>query len=389
MAASITLNQQPNGYAVNFQIDSNVYPGTPSIINIYKNEVLLYVINTTSNSDPVSYTFTEPSSAAVIYSVSGTANSDSYEDYEVASGYDFTVYEWKPTFNLPIVQCAEKGEPFYFYPTSWNMNSNACPIEGELDPKIIYERYEFNMNNSTYELINTIEIDMPGETGEVEGSLYSYVPTNEDFWIPNKLTMVKFVVKVQNCSTIIEKSTVFPICGGWKIRRLVCGNYRIYNYTENPITFSFTYPKEKASDPDVTALPDKTIIAFNYDTLEIPNDGIYVITDDNVENPTIQYIFNYCAMESCVLDIQKKILLDDTLCDDCKMDKVLYQKAIRLLSIYETWKKLLDKDWVYSIQYASTDIDGELARIYDAQELYTELIKFCEDCGDTTKKCNC
>ena len=34
------------------------------------------------------------------------------------------------------------------------------------------------------------------------------------------------------------------------------------------------------------------------------------------------------------------------------------------------------KDWVYDIQYTTTDIAGELSKIYDAQELYLELKNF-------------
>lgn len=41
------------------------------------------------------------------------------------------------------------------------------------------------------------------------------------------------------------------------------------------------------------------------------------------------------------------------------------------------------------MQYKTTDVNGELARIYDAQELYLELSKLCESCGDIQKKCGC
>jgi hypothetical protein len=385
MSAIITPpEQQVNTYAVTFQIMSAEYPGTPAIINIYKNDVLLYTFNTTVGLFET-YTFAEPTSDSVVYKIDGIANSDDSINFQQISEEVLTVLEFKPIFTLPKILCAKKGEPFIFFPTAWNMNSVLCDPNNPLDPQITYERYEFNMNTSQYELKGTpVILDMTGEDSAVTGSSYAYVPNGENSWIPDKLTMVKFVVKVQNCSTEIEKATVFPICGGWKIRRIACGNYRIYNYTADPITFTFT---DSAGNP-ITNFPDKTIIPFSYDTLAIDVDGVYKITDDTA-TPISQYIFNYCKMESCVLDIQKKILLDDTLCDDCKMDKVLYQKAIRLLSVYETWKKLLDKDWVYNIQYASTDIDNELSRIYDAEELYKELIKFCEDCGDTDKKCNC
>ena len=89
------------------------------------------------------------------------------------------------------------------------------------------------------------------------------------------------------------------------------------------------------------------------------------------------------------LNLQKQILLDECFCDNCKRNKDLYQKAMRMLPLYETWKKLLDKDGVYDMQYKTTDANGELARIYDAQELYLELSKLCESCGDIQKKCGC
>jgi hypothetical protein len=124
---------------------------------------------------------------------------------------------------------------------------------------------------------------------------------------------------------------------------------------------------------------------MNYINITFTEDSVYKVTS----NGTNQWIFNFCDIENCVLELQKKILLDDNLCDTCKLDKVLYQKALRLIPIYETWKKLLDKDWVYDIQYTTTDIAGELSKIYDAQELYLELKNLCAQCNDDPKKCSC
>jgi hypothetical protein len=72
------------------------------------------------------------------------------------------------------------------------------------------------------------------------------------------------------------------------------------------------------------------------------------------------------------------------------MDKALYQKALRLIPVYETWKKLLDKDWVYDVQYQSTDVNNYLSALYDAEELYLELKNLCADCENVlSKKCGC
>jgi hypothetical protein len=220
--------------------------------------------------------------------------------------------------------------------------------------------------------IGTALVPIPGLITAPE--TYAYT------WIPNKFAMVKIVVTVTNCSTSVEKATVFPVCGTWKIRRLACGTYRIYNYKNTNLIFNYY----KDVNPG-TLFKTETIPAFSYVELILPNDGIYKVESDGIT----QYIFNYCSIEACMLDLHKRILLDDSLCDECKLDKVLYQKALRLLPTYETWKKLLDKDWVYDMQYKNTDVDGELARIYDAQELYLELIKLCDECSTSTKGCGC
>jgi hypothetical protein len=42
------------------------------------------------------------------------------------------------------------------------------------------------------------------------------------------------------------------------------------------------------------------------------------------------------------------------------------------------------------MQYKSTDAAAELAKLYDAQELYLELKNLCVDCANSsTKPCNC
>jgi len=193
--------------------------------------------------------------------------------------------------------------------------------------------------------------------------------------------MVKMVVTVTNYSTSVMKETIFPICGTWKIRRMSCGKYRIYNYTANPINFII----EKSDNGSFSQFKTLQVGILSFDSLELPDDGIYKVTGGSLT----KYIFNFCALENCILELQKKVLLDDTLCDACKLDKVLYQKALRLIPIYETWKKLLDRDWVYEIQYQSTDVAGSLIAIYDAEELYLELKDLCDSCDYKSEKCKC
>jgi len=386
MAISASTTSGPYQYAsqynIGFGADSNVYPATPLKIEIFKNGEPFYTFLNCEQDVYYPYTFNEPSSPTIEYSVTYTVN------YEVPLFQEtltevFTVAEFKPTFDLSVTSCAEKGQPFIFYPTNWSQNSDntafmspPTPIDGEIE----YKRYEFDMNSSSYVYKETNTIPLDGETGSVNGFTYAYQGGN---WIPDVLTMVKFEVKVTNCNTSVTKNVVFPICGTWKIRRLACGNYRVYNYKNTNLIYTLA----KGINPS-TVLKTATIPAFSYIDLtdkELTGDGIYTIDANNIT----QYIFNYCAIETCMLDLHKRILLDDNLCDECKLDKVLYQKALRLLPTYETWKKLLDKDWVYDMQYKSNDVDGELARIYDAQELYLELIKLCDECSTSTKGCGC
>lgn len=391
--------QVHKSYTVEFSATSdsypaNDYPNSYLVIQIYDNDTnALYHSHTVTDLSvpgnlPYPYTFNsnDVGTYNVVYKVySGDPNVET-PDPDESSEIAFTVYEYKPTFSLPTVTCAELNIPFTFYPTNWFFNNNdlcpATPINSG-DYQVEYKRYEFNLNTSTYDLKNTVTLtidpaDITNE--EVEGELeipemYAYE------WTPSALAMVKIVVTINNCSEFVEKATVFPICGSWKIRRLSCGNYRIYNYKNSSITYSLY---DNITDP-ATLIKTESIGPFTYIDLPLTTDGVYKVQADGIT----QFIFNFCALEECVLNMQKRILMDECFCDSCKRDKDLYQKAMRMLPLYETWKKLLDKDGVYDMQYKTTDVAGELARIYDAQELYLELSKLCEDCGDIQKKCGC
>lgn len=379
--ATISATQQPAGYTVNFLVTSASFPGTPTVIRIYKNAILFHTLTGVAGVVS-SYTFNEVSLAgSVAYTVDGYANAAALDpvNRDQITQISFNVLEYKPTFTLPTITCLQLNQPYSFYPTGWNQNENFCPAT-PLTKQIKYERYEFNMDTATYVKVVGSDQTTPiiGVTGAVT------TPENYAYnFTPDKLAMVKIVVTIQNCSTSVEKATVFPICGTWKIRRLACGNYRIYNYKNTNLSYTLS----KGINPG-TVLKTATIPAFSYIDLtdkDLTGDGIYTVSADLIT----QYIFNYCAIETCMLDLHKRVLLDETLCDECKMDKVLYQKALRLLPTYETWKKLLDKDWVYDMQYKSTDVDEERTDLYDAQELYLELIKLCDECSTSTKGCGC
>jgi hypothetical protein len=379
--ATISVTQQPASYTINFVVSSSSYPGTPTFVRIFKNDVLFHTFTGTVGV-AYSYTFSEPTIAgSLVYTVDGYANAAAVPaNYDSIATTACLVKEYKPTFTLPTITCLELNQPYSFYPTAWNQNTNSlCPVT-PLNDQVKYELYEFDMASSSYVAKDDEINPLNDETGAVVGTSYSYNFT------PTKLTMLKIVVTVTNCSTSVQKATVFPVCGTWKIRRLACGNYRIYNYKNTNLSYSL-YSVSEAGD---TQIPTSPIPAFSYATIPsnvntLLPDGVYKVIADGIT----QFIFNYCSIEDCMLDLHKRVLLDDSLCDECKLDKVLYQKALRLLPTYETWKKLLDKDWVYDMQYKSTDISGELARIYDAQELYLELIKLCDECSTSTKGCGC
>jgi hypothetical protein len=384
MAITSTQTQGKSSYVIEFNATSstwplNTNPNSYLKIQIYdSNGNLYHTVNNWTQGINYPYTFNSKNvgNYTVIYTV---YSGNPLDNPDVSSSTAFQVFEYQPTFTLPTVTCAELGIPFSFYPTSWNQNENGLCPTSPLSPKnIIYKRYEFNLGTSIYDLKDE-KTYVVSEIGSVtDPKVYAYMG---GAWVPDKLAMVKFVVKINNCSSAVEKATVFPICGSWKIRRLACGNYRIYNYKNTNIV----YQLYKGVSP-TNLLKSDTAPAFAYVGFDLPEDGIYRITADGVT----QYIFNYCSIENCVLELQKKVLLDDNLCSECKMDKALYQKALRLIPVYETWKKLLDKDWVYDVQYQSTDVNNYLSALYDAEELYLELKNLCADCENVlSKKCGC
>lgn len=389
--------------------ENNSY--TKCNVFIYKNGEVIHTYEGLTPLQMYPYTFAQPTTA-------GTSGAQYEVKYVSTDGVDFfqeifpfTVKEYKPTFNIPTIQCLKINEPANITLGSLRFN---CFAEDEIlhyatnpdfTPNINYKLYYLNPNNYTWEPFNgdTMEeysgVDTPNLMTDVDdyftnnpdntdtqvstflAQKYRFGSSDTQNWTPNKLTMVKLVATVTNYTTSVMKETIFPICGSWKIRRMACGIYRIYNYTESEINFIIS----RSENSSFVFASNLQVPPLSFSELKLSTDGIYKVSGGILT----KYIFNFCDIESCILELQKKVLLDDTLCDACKLDKVLYQKALRLIPIYETWKKLLDKDWVYEIQYQSTDPNQSLAALYDAEELYLELKDLCDNCTYSSEKCNC
>jgi hypothetical protein len=374
-------------------------------IFLYKNNQIIHVYEGLEPEQNFTYTFDEASKEGVAeYKVRYRSLNPDFPQQVVDQDVIFTVGEYKPTFEVPAISCKQIGE--YANIVLNQLNFNCYSEDSQLHilnpdplftPNIRYTLYYFNKDTYLWEQESQVDTpnldsdaiayyndnpeDLDFDISQYLQNKYYYGSDDTELWSPNKLTMVKLVVAVTNYSTTVTKEVIFPICGSWKLRRMSCGNYRLYNYTADTGFYPFIDLKTN------TVLKTIEVPPFSFTNFTIDNDGVYKITGQG----TTRYIFNFCSIEGCVLELQKKVLLDDTLCDACKLDKVLYQKALRLIPIYETWKKLLDKDWVYEIQYQTTDIDGSLAAIYDADELYAELKLLCEECTNDSKskKCNC
>jgi hypothetical protein len=358
------------------------------------------VVKTFTNVFPTefkSYNFNKPSDLGNEYTVRYKAYNIRTAQ-ELTQEYTFTVLEWKPTFELEEVTCFSINQNATFGFAELNINCYQDYEDVQLslqDTTINYEYFYFNTETYEWDAIDDYTYNPEEDIADfidanptcTDVDISEYLFDNARFgtanlgglWKPNKLTMVKMVVTVTNHSTSVTKERIFPICGTWKIRRLACGNYRIYNYKSTSISYTLT------DNYTNTVIKNQQVPAFSYLEIVLSADGVYKVQADGL----VQYIFNFCALEQCILNLQKDILLDECFCDSCKRNKDLYQKAMRMLPLYETWKKLLDKDGVYNMQYKTTDIAGELARIYDAQELYLELSKLCESCGNISKKCGC
>lgn len=377
---------------------------TTCTLYLYKNNVLIHSYPNLTPSVYYPYSFAEASKTGVVYKAAYVSTNGTYT---FTQEVPFTVKEYKPEFTIPTIQCKKINENATIALDGLRFNCFANdrdlhPENPDFIPAINYKLYYLNPNTYTWEPKDNVE-EYNGVNVPVESAVEDYLDQNPnandstignyledefaygknavELWTPNKLTMVKMVVTVTNYSTSVMKETIFPICGTWKIRRMACGNYRIYNYTENEINFFI----EKSNNGSFSSFTNVTVGALTFENLNLDNDGIYKVSGSQL----VKYIFNFCAVENCILELQKKVLLDDELCDACKLDKVLYQKALRLIPIYETWKKLLDRDWVYEIQYQSTDVAGSLAAIYDADELYLELKDLCDSCDYKSEKCNC
>jgi hypothetical protein len=411
MAQSQT--QLPASYSIRFNYD---YTGSDSTLIIGGNpnakaDILIYkgatVIKVYEGVLPEEfYTYEFPGAASTVNDYSVT-----YRAYNTVTGYqetetfDVIVKEWKPEFTLPVISCKQIGELATIALSTLTFNCfqedrALAPNNPDSEINIKFQLYYFNQDTSTW-VQQGSDINVSDGSPTLEGEILAYINTNSaltdqqvsdyikniyvygttqtELWTPNTLTMCKLVVSVSNYNTTITKETVFPICGTWKIRRMSCGNYRIYNYLFNNQSYQII------DQINNTVISQGVVPGMNYVTVTFNKDSVYKVTS----NGTSQWIFNFCEIENCILELQKKVLLDDHLCDACKLDKVLYQKALRLIPIYETWKKLLDKDWVYDIQYRTTDIAEELTKIYDAQELYLELKNLCTQCNDDPKKCSC
>ena len=381
--------------------ENNSY--TKCNVFLYKNNEIIYSYLGLEPGENISYTFDSASKENIseykvrYYSTNGVD--------EVYDEFVIDVKEYKPTFTLPTISCQQINENAVITLSNLLFNCfttdrDLHPVSPDFTPNISYDLYYLNPNSYVWEKQENLSVDTSGLSDDADDYIannpdknddevsiylrtkYKYGSSNTVLWSPNKLTMVKLVVAVTNYSTTVTKEVVFPICGTWKLRRMSCGNYRIYNYTQNIVNYTID---EIVDSQTVVPFTTKQVGPLSFVALDFAKDGVYKITGGG----TYKYIFNYCSIESCILELQRRVLLDDTLCDACRLDKVLYQKALRILPIYETWKKLLDKDWVYEIQYLNSDIDGNLAAVYDAIELYQELRNLCETCTMDSERCSC
>ena len=411
MAQSQT--QLPASYSIRFNYD---YTGSDSTITIgvdanakadiliYKGDTLIKVYEGVLPAEYYTYEFPGASSVINDYSVTYKAY-NTVTNYQELEEFAVTVKEWKPQFTLPDISCKQIGEVATIALSTLTFNcfqedDILVPNNPDVEVNIKFQLYYFNQETSTWvqqgsdfnasdgspslegeilTYINTNSALTDQQVSDYVKNIYVYGTTETELWTPDTLTSIKLVVSVSNYSTTVTKETIFPVCGTWKIRRMSCGNYRIYNYLFNNQSYQIL------NQANNTVFSQGIVPGMNYINIAFNEDSVYKVTS----NGTNQWIFNFCDIENCVLELQKKVLLDDHLCDACKLDKPLYQKALRLIPIYETWKKLLDKDWVYDIQYTTTDIAGELSKIYDAQELYLELKNLCTQCDDDSKKCSC
>ena len=178
------------------------------------------------------------------------------------------------------------------------------PADPTNNPNIRYSLYYLNPNTYVWELQGTAS-DTPNlfddainfaDENASESDLfvseylrtkyyYGSLNTEKGLWAPEKLTMVKLVAAVTNYSTTVTKDVVFPICGSWKIRRMSCGKYRIYNYTNNVLTFTI-------SNYDSTGvLKTVDVIPLTFQEITFETDGVYKVSSDNLH----RYIFNFWA----------------------------------------------------------------------------------------------
>lgn len=274
----------------------------------------------------------------------------------VVEQVDVTVVDYKPIFTLTNYSNKNLNEETHLSIASLIINE-ADVCEDNLDTQVQWKIY---FKDNLIET-QTIDFDPADYTLSELDCIYTF----------ENVGKYLIVCTVQNCNGSTSNSYELLVTGSIRVRKIQCGLYRVYNTTIEDISHIIT-------DMEDNPITQGIIPALSFIEVSL-TDGVYKL----ISGEFIQFIFSWCTIESCMDTLLQEFLFADCKkCEDKKQDP-----AVKMVALYNVYKKIVDTNEKYDIVYRNIDAEGVIASMYEANEIAKKLLSYCQTCKP--KSCGC
>jgi len=298
--------------------------------------------------------------------------------------------QWIPTFNVSV--SCNTNCPTDCDSTIESQNTASTFID-YTDITTVFvddiEVHPFNEQTLEYKLIDFTgtEISQQSYSFNINPLPYTYdflLYEFTDFVIPD---VGDFVLKVIVGATDIYecfKNTQIKNCHWYEVQKTDCSSYTVVNRAFEDITLEVS----KLDENKVFVL-ESTYVIPTLSTQDIVHttDGVYEYKVIRGGETFIYLVFNYCAMQTCILSKISNIICDcntDETCDKFKLQAIYYDFNAAIVTAI-TYFNMLNAEYNFNYMYDSIS-PNKLDELYNHKLLLDRFEEYCVTC-DTD--CGC
>lgn len=328
--------------------------------------------------------------------------------------YEYTtdLLEYKPKIEATIINedscCTtldyEDNQYIDVKPNIIEINDFFC---SDLDPRVLstitYILELYNQDDNIWELVEEYKIDIEINDYNINNPIItdSTILSKYTYKIDkNILEQGGYRIRytLSNCCAKVEEVLLLNLCDSLTIRRdcdvvsesdkdCDCMKYIINNYSPKDSYTIEIYNTQLKTIVDTLTLDSNSELIYTF--LE---DAIYTFTIRNnnglntigkYSNPYTIPIFIFCKVNNCYTNLVKDVLCSYNADCDCDNTDLAKDRARlnKLMAMYQTWMRLIEKDYYLMTRYNVIDLEKRLETFNRLNKVYEQLIKFCEPCN--------